>query len=347
VPQPAQWGLRFQELAADAGQMYARVLRRYDEVLNRVARGELQPAEIQKQFQAYAQERAGTSTRELVEFAVGLLSGLLHVEARYREALLEGLLPPGAPIPPPPSPAGIDITNWFQTLSTYAVEQGTRGMSRLQMLVERVASGDIPPSKVQDQGRRYLEQHAPEFLSEVMDLGLTFVERLQRSSTDFAEGLYDRVLGPDTGPFPAPEPPLCVDLRGPAGSVPSAAIVVENSRPDSAEVVCRGSDFAPRSGGRPFQSGLEVTPARFRLAPGEQRDVSLRLPLDPSLFALGADYVASLRISGAGEHEKIVQLFARAERPEPRPDTHHDAAPEPVAASTRSASPRPRRKPRP
>jgi hypothetical protein len=344
VAQPAEWGLRFQELAADAGQMYARVLRRYNEVLDRVARRELQPADIQKQFQDYLQEQAATSTRELVELSVGLLAGLLYVEAKYREALLEGLLPPDAPLPPPPSPSSIDITNWFQTLAEYATEQNARGMSRLQMLVERVSAGEIPPSKVQDQGRRFLEQHAPEFLSEVMDLGLTYVGQLQRSSTNFAEGLYDCVLGPDTERSPSPEPPICVDLRGPAGSVLSAAIVVENTRLDSAEVVCRGSDFAPRAGGQSFRSGLEVVPARFTLAPREQRDVILRLPIDPSLFAPGADYVASLQISGAGEHERIVQLFARAERPEQQPDAEAGAAEAPVAASGRSDSPRPRRK---
>jgi hypothetical protein len=180
-----------------------------------------------------------------------------------------------------------------------------------------VATGEIPPAKVQDQGRRFLEQHAPQFLGEVMNLGLTFVDRLQRSSTSFAEGLYDRVLGPDTAASPPPEPPLLADLRGPAGSNVSVEIVVENTRSESAEVVCRASDFAPRAGGPPFASGLEVTPARFTLAPREQRDVTISLPLEPSLFMPGADYVALVKISGAGEHEMIVQLMARAERQDP------------------------------
>jgi hypothetical protein len=347
--------------------MYARVLRRYHELLDRVARGELQPEEIQKQFRDYLQEQAATSTRELVELSVGLLAGLLYVEAKYREELLDGLLPSDAPLPPPPSPSGIDLTNWFQTLAKYATEQSARGMSRHQMLVERVAAGEIPPSRVQDQGRRFLEEHAPKFLGEVMNLGLTFVGRLQRSSTNFAEGVYDRVLGPDTERSSPPEPPVCVDLRGLAGSVSSADIVVENTRSDTAEVVCRGSEFAPRTGGRRFRSGLEVVPARFTLAPGEQRDVNLRLPLDPSLFAPGADYVATLQISGAGEHQMIVQLMARAERPErkweehragsastasafdtftdkPQADVETVAAEKPVATRGRSESSRPRRR---
>ena len=309
---PADWGLRFQELAADAGRMYAHVLRRYDELLDRVARREIPPEEVQKQFRDYLQEQSAASTRDLVETSVGLLTGLLYAEAKYREALLDGLLPSEGPIPPPPSPSSFDINTWFQTLSTYAAEQSARGIKRHQMLVERIASGAISSAQVQEQGRRYLERHAPEFVDEVMSLGLSFVGRLQRSSTTFAEGLYDRVLGPEDESAP-PEPPLCVDLRGPAGAVASVAIVVENSRLEAADIVCRASDFASRTGGTPFRSALEVTPSRFTLAPREQRDVMLRLPLDSSLFTPGDDYVALLKIAGAGENEMIVQLLARAE----------------------------------
>jgi len=318
---PADWGLRFQELAADAGRMYARVLRRYDELLDRVARGEIPPEAVQKQFRDYLQEQAAASTRDLVEVSVGLLAGLLHAEAKYREALLDGLLPSDGPLPPPPSPSSFDITNWFQTLAAYATEQSARGMKRHQMLVERIASGAISPAQVQEQGRHYLEEHAPEFTNEVMDLGLSFVGRLQRSSTTFAEGLYDRVLGPENESAPEPEPPLCVDLRGPSGSVASAVIVIEKTRLEPADVVCRASDFAPRAGGAPFRAALEVSPSRFTLAPREQQDVTVRLPLDPALFAPGEDYVAVLRMTGAGESDRIVQLLARsdpAEAPAPK-----------------------------
>jgi hypothetical protein len=79
------------------------------------------------------------------------------------------------------------------------------------------------------------------------------------------------------------------------------------------------SEFASRAFGRRFRSALEVVPPRFTLAPGEQRDVTLHLRLDPSLFAAGADYVATLQISGAGERDLIVQLLARVE---PLADTH-------------------------
>jgi hypothetical protein len=213
-------------------------------------------------------------------------------------------------------------------------------MARHQQLVDRVAAGEIPPAVVQEQGRRFLEEHAPELLGDVMTLGLTFVSQLQQSSSAMADGLYDRVLGPDMDRATRPEPPICVDLRGPSGSVQSAGVVVENTRLQSADVVCTASEFAPRSGGQRFRPALEIAPSRFRLAPGEQRDVDIRLLLDPARFATGSDYVATLSIEGAGERPLIVQLIARVESPSlPTEATPADVAAQPVVARP---APRPR-----
>jgi hypothetical protein len=333
---PSDWGLRFQELTAEAGQVYARSLRRYNELLARVARGELQPDDVQRQFRDYLQERATTSTRELVELSVGLLAGLLHVEARYRDALLDGLLPAQGPPSPPPSPETIDLANWFQTLANYAAEQSARSMARHQQLVDKVAAGEIQPGAVHEQGRRFLDTHAPAFLGDVMALGLDFVGRLQKSSATLAHGLYDRVLGPEGNGAGRHDPPVCVDLRGAPGSVPTASLVVENRRLQPADIVCVASEFAPRTGGPRFRPALEIVPARFSLAPGEHRDVDIRLPLDATRFSPGVDYVATLSIAGAGERDLIVQLLARVDSA----TGAQPAAAAPTAAGTAPARPR-------
>jgi hypothetical protein len=334
VSQPAEWGRRFQDLAAEAGQLSAWSLRRYQRLLERVSRGDLKPDDVQKQFRDYLQEQAGASTREAVELSVGLLAGLLYAEAKYREAMLDGLLPSTDTVPPPPSPSGVDLTNWFQALATYSAEQSARGMARHQQLVERVASGTVSAARVQEHTQQYLQTHAPEFLAEVMDLGLTFVGSLQRSSSTLAAGLYDRVLGPDDQGPSDPEPPIVLELRGPTGSVVSSTLVIENSRTETADISCRVSEFTARAFGRRFRPALEIDPARFTLASGAQQDVALRLTLDPALFAAGADYVATLQISGAGERDLIVQLIARADarqKEEPAPAS----PPEPPAKTSK------------
>lgn len=348
MTQPTEWGARFQELAGDAGRMAARSLRRYQELLERVARRELQPEEIQRQFQAYFQERGSSSTRELTELSVGLLAGLLHAEAKSREALLDGLLPPEPPLPPPPPPANADLMEWFQSLATYATQQSSRAIARHQTLVDAVARGDIPATRVQERGRHFLETHAPELLDEVMKLGLGFVEGLQQSSASLTDGLYDRVLGPDADDSPiVPEPPLCIDLRGPSGTVATATVVVENTRREPATVGCRVSEFAARAFGRRFTAPLEITPTHFTLAPGEQRDLALSLRLDAALFAPGADYVATLQVSGAGARDLLVQLLVRAEPPLPvSPSSEASPGAKAKVETARQRGKGPARKPR-
>ena len=260
--------------------MSAWSLRRYQHLLERVSRGELKPDEIQKQFRDYLQEQAGATTREAVELSVGLLAGLLYAEAKYREAMLDGLLPPADTVPPPPSPSGIDLTNWFQALATYAAEQSARGTARHQQLVERVASGAVSAARVQEHTQQYLQTHAPEFLAEVMDLGLTCVGNLQRSSSTLAAGLYDRVLGPDDHRPSGPEPPIVLELRGPSGSLVSSTVVVENTRPETADITCRVSEFTARAFGRRFRAPIAIDPPRFSVASGGPQGVALRLTLE-------------------------------------------------------------------
>jgi len=304
--------------------MATRSLRRYQELLERVARHELMPDDIQRQFQAYLQDQATASTRELIELSVGLLAGLLYAEAKYREALLDGLLPPEVPLPPPPAPAGADVMEWFQALSTYATQQSGRAISRHQLLVDAVAKGEIPPAQMQEQGRRFLETHAPDLLNEVMQLGLGFVGQLQQTSATLTDGLYDRVLGKEAQASAVPDPPVYLDLTGPAGSIAEASLVVENTRAEAAAVVCRVSEFTARAFGRRFRAPIEISPAQVTLEPGEQREIALRLPLDASMFAPGADYVATLQINGAGEHDLLVHLLVRSAA---SPAEHATAAP--------------------
>jgi hypothetical protein len=327
--------------------MSALALRRFQTLLDKVGRGEIRPDQVQQQFGEYLREQATPSTRNLVELSVGLLADLLHVEGKFREAMLAGLLPAEGPLPPPPAPSGADLMAWFQSLSTYASEQSARAVARHQMLVDRIARAEIAPTQVQEQGRRYLEQHAPEFVSDVMGLGLKFVERLQRSSASFTEGLYDRVLGPEVGrAASAPEPPVCLDLIGTVGSVVSGRLVVENTRRETTEVGCQVSEFAARAFGRRFRAPLDIVPSAFTLAPGEQRDVTLFLTLDPALFAAGADYAATLQISGARDRDLIVQIQARAEAapaaPRSQPPVTVTAEPA-TAASVKPRAPRTRR----
>ena len=312
-PQAQDWTRRFLELAAEAGRGYDRVLRRYNELLTRVADGDLSPEDVQGQFRAYLQEQSATSTRELVEASVGLLAGLVYIEGRHREAMLDGLLPHEGIVPPPPAPSTLDVANWFEVLSKYAAEQSARAVARHQKLMERIAAGEITVDRINEQSKRYLAESAPHFVGEVVELGMKFAGQMQRSSATLAEGLYDRILGTESNARAEVAPIL--DLRGSSGDGVTAGFVVENTRLVPADVVCSMSDFVSRSTGEVVAAG-EVVPSRFELAPGEARDVAVHVELDAARFAPATDYFGMLRIAGAGERETIVQLIAHAEAAE-------------------------------
>lgn len=322
--QPADWGPRVQRVTDDARDFYARALRRYNELLRRVSSGELPADEVQRQFRDYLQQQAPASTQTLVASSVALLAGLLYLEAQYRDALVDGLVPADTPPPPPPDPATIDPATWYQTVSRYAAELGARAQARNQRLVERVATGQVSAADVQQQGRRYLEQSAPHLLGEVMALGVGFVEQMQRASASVADGLYDQLLGPEAGEAPAPEPPICLDLQGPAGSIVSTTLVFENARGVPAAITCRVSDFTARAGGARFAAPLEVAPARLALAPGQRGEIGVRLALTTPPFTPGDDYAATLVVDGIGDSPRVVQILARATpvpASRPGPDT--------------------------
>lgn len=311
MSQAEAWSRRFAELSSEAGRTYGRSLRRYNELLERVASGTLEAQHVQSEFRAYLQDQSATSTRELVEASVGLLAGLLYVEAKHREALLDGLLPADGPLPPPPDPSSVDVTTWFQALSKYAAEQSARGIARHQRLVERIGAGEVTAKQVQEHGQQYLAAQAPRFIDEVVELGMTFTSRMQQSTTTLADGLYDRILGPDPDGLSPRTPPLVVDLRGAAGSTVTAEIVVENTRSEAAAVACHLSEFVSRE--HAAVPVGDVAPSRFTLAPGESRDVVVTVPLDEDRFVPHVDYFGLLRVAGAGEREMVVQLIARAE----------------------------------
>lgn len=298
-------------MTADAGRSYDRVLRRHRELLSRVADGTLDPEVVQRGFQAYLQQQSTGSTRELVEASVGLLTGLLYTEAKYREAMLDGLLPPDEPIPPPPSPASIDVTNWFQTLANYGSVQSARSVARQQRLVERIASGELSVAQLDRHGRAYVTNQAPKFVAEMVELGLAFARQMQRSSTALAEGLYDDVLGADADGAGGADAALVMDLEGVAGATVVSHIEVENSRDTPADIVCTLSPFVSRDTGRGVVAGV-IEPARCVLPAGTSREIAVRVVLDPAVFAPATDYFAMLRVAGAGDREMIVQLIVRA-----------------------------------
>src|SRR5262249_11980963 len=123
----------------------------------------------------------------------------------------------------------------------------------------------------------------------------------------FADELFHRLS--HNGHEPEVET-IYLDLTGPTGSPVERSLIVENTRAEPSEVICKISEFRS-SDGMTFRSPIEVDPVAFRLLAGETRSISIRLRLDPDIFMPDRTYTGSLLINQA-EQSIVVVLTARA-----------------------------------
>lgn len=353
MPELSDWAARLQQLTANATRAYSRSAERYQQLLERVARGDITPAAWQYEVPRVWQQQA-PALQQLSQLNVEFLADLIRLSSKYREGFLDALVPSGEHAPTEDGLPPFDATNWFQVLSGYASDQSRRSMERFQTLLERVARGEIAPADVQEHMQRFLDEQGPELVRDLVDLGFGFLGRVQNAGYAVSDALYDRLLGPEPrgGSSPVPPSPR-ITLRGPQGTTVSVSLEIENTRAVAAEVSCTVSEFAPVHAGGSFRALLEVIPPRFVLTPGERRDVHLRLDLEPARFAVDREYVATLFIRGHGEQDLVVEISAGATEPAknatvqvPTPPTDAPAARtvEKPPARRRSASAKRRRK---
>ncbi|HET6414105.1 MAG TPA: hypothetical protein VFG53_18750 [Anaeromyxobacter sp.] len=115
---------------------------------------------------------------------------------------------------------------------------------------------------------------------------------------------------------------LEMDAR--VGQEAAASFFVENRREGAMKVELEVSPFSAIPGPDAFDAGLVIEPPHFTLGPGEERRVTLRLPLDGARFKAGTTYLATLASKGDPE----VRLLLRVNVHEPKdaaappPDRH-------------------------
>ncbi len=305
----------FQEFMEKGRESYVRAFTRAQELLARVYRGELEPQALQVRLAPFLQDLGPEFSRQLGGLSFELFRGLSEVQARYAEDFMRGLLGDGvAPAPSSPPPASADVKDWAQwnqALAGYALEQTKRAQSRYQQLLEKVANGEITPATIQEYSARFATDSGALLSRDSAELNTRFFEGLLRLNQQFTESLFDQ-LNNGSGQPDDPMESLYLDFVGSPGATVSASLIVENTRAESADVCCRISEFrdADRKGS-PFRAPLEVTPTDFRLRPGETRDVSLRLVLEPEVFVPGWNYSGTLLINKNGQGI-VVALAARA-----------------------------------
>lgn len=214
-------------------------------------------------------------------------------------------------------------------LAGQALAEQVRALQRYGDLVNQIASGALDQRTVVDEATRFAREETARYLREVTSLGL----RHQGALLELERARNDRFFAAVTGRADQAPATLGVPRRveltlaGALGQATSAAFVIGNSRGAPASVSFVVSDFVGPPANPPFRPPLEIAPATFTLAPGEEQTVRLRLSLTPQLFAAGGEYHATVTVRGYEELELV--LLTRVEdarQPEPASGSKSSAA---------------------
>jgi hypothetical protein len=196
------------------------------------------------------------------------------------------------------------LASLLQELAARSVSDQVAAVQRYRVLLEEIASGRVDAGALRSRYDRLVSEQSAQLARDVSAIGMRFYQSmldLHRASVDrLFDGLAGAagVAGANGGEEAPPSAPPAAELvlRGGAGEEARTRFVVENTRPEPALVTFLLSELAREGGEEAFRAPLELDPPRFGMEPHSEREVTLRLALDPALFAPGARYRGQLLV---------------------------------------------------
>ncbi len=222
-----------------------------------------------------------------------------------------------------------DIKVWIQELITHSAMEQMRVMQRFNEVMRRVARGELDPQTMQEEIMRFAQEEAARYVGDLTRLSLSFYSALLNLSRGYNDRLLEHLTGsrannnhsaPTQTRAAAPSQ-VEMALQGAVGQEIVKTFVVENKRTEMVEISFLVSEFVDEEGAHTFRPPLQLQPARFALRPGEERVVTLRLPLLTPLFAPGRRYQATVVVRGYDDLELLLDVWIESTPPAPAPPT--------------------------
>jgi hypothetical protein len=316
---PGNWAVEWftayaEYLKRTAGQS-ANTIDLYQQITDRMVRGELAPTATQDLLTAFVQARGAEYSDELAQLGVRFFGEMVRIGTAYAHELAQSVLPEAAmPPPPPPEFDPANPAAWLQDLNDYSQRLSTSIAATYQALVDRAASGEIAPSRVQETAAQYLQHRLPEYLGELGKLYFALLDGLTelrvRSEQEFLTGVLGRANGASS------EQEFELSLTAPLGESATASFSIANTREDVARIRCHVSDVRRADGvDAAFAPDVSFAPEVLELAPGEEARLELTLRLDEKFYESDTLYAATLQITGHGEPRLEVPLLITATQP--------------------------------
>ena len=224
------------------------------------------------------------------------------------------------------------IRRLIEDLSAAALRDLLKNVRNHSDMRRRIVSGEVTEREVNAAYLTYARRAGPQYRREVSDLTIRYYSDLMQLGNRYSEEFYsslsnghlaDAAAEPN-GEVDSAAELIPIELHGPPGSEVVATFNVENTDDTETEVRfvpgdCEGPE------GRPFIAPISLDPSRSRIAPGERREVTIRLAILPDLFSPGHLYRMPIRV--IGDKNMVLDLSIWAEDPIHVPPAPADAAP--------------------
>lgn len=207
----------------------------------------------------------------------------------------------------------------FQDLASRSLQEQVRVAQRYNELVQKFGRGDLLQKPVQDEYRRFVGEETTQYMSNLASLHLNYYEGLMELGRTYQEKFFKQVAGAGgaaaatQGVSAAASPKRVeIELRGTVGQDAVRSFVLESKHSEASDISFLVSDFVGPEGTAPFRADLEFQPARFTLRPGEERVITLRLPLSSPQFVSGLRYTATAVVRGYDDLELGINVLPSA-----------------------------------
>ena len=261
------WTTSLQALTDKARSSYKYLLVEWQELLNKVARGELAPSVLEDRLPQFLEDDGAEFYRRLSALSFELFNELSELQANSTNEFIRGLLgnsavadspAPSTPTLPAADAAPEEWTRWYQAVTAFIAEQNEVALRRYQILLEKVADGKLTPASVQEFSRKFVHERALVLSRDAGEMQMRFYEKLLQLNQEFITSLFAGLVRDANDSFNDSDQPIqidCLESSSPAaennGPAPSAASLRTSEPLDNAEVsvqtpvALEPSDFRP------------------------------------------------------------------------------------------------------
>jgi hypothetical protein len=164
-------------------------------------------------------------------------------------------------------------------------------VQRYGRILANYGSGELNAGAALQEWARLVTEETARYAEEAVELGSAYLRVLGAGfgTTPFMAGAGSGAVSPAR---------FDLDLTGPVGGEATRTFLLDNKQAVSAEISFLTSSFTGPVGRPPFHAAIDFVPAHLTLRPNEEQAVTLRLSLDPDLFAAGQRYDSRILVQG-------------------------------------------------